>query len=181
MLATKIQIVPQQAILALTSVTGAALIAMLALVRIPMWPVPMTLQTLAVLLIAGTLGLRVGLGSVLAYVGSSALGWPVAAGGAAVGGPTTGYLVGFFAQAVIIGSAVDRGWFKSTPKLLVVILIANTMVFLPGVAWLAVFWMPSVHAAVSAGLTPFLAGDLVKAALGFVYLAALHRRASPCR
>lgn len=181
MRATKTQTLPQQATFMLACLTGAGLIAGSALVRVPMWPVPMTLQTLAVLLIAGTLGLRVGLGSVAAYVGVSALGWPLAAGGAVVGGPTMGYLIGSFAEAAIMGSAVDRGWLESTPTLLVVILIATAVVFLPGVAWLAVFWTPGVHAAIAAGLTPFLAGDLVKAALGFVCLASLHRGASPCR
>ncbi len=168
------------AALAAASVAGAGMIASSALVRVPMWPVPMTLQTLAVLLIAGTMGLRAGLGSVALYVGASALGWPPAAGGAAVGGPTTGYLIGLLAEAAIMGLAVDRVWCGSAPRLFAAVLAATTVVFLPGVAWLAAFWMPSLPAAIAAGLTPFLIGDALKVALGFVCLLGLRRRMSPC-
>jgi len=181
MLAIRLPTISQPATLVVLSVAGAGLIAGSALVRVPMWPVPMTLQTLAIVLIAGTMGLRAGLGSVGLYVAASALGWPVTAGGAMVGGPTTGYLIGFFAEAAIMGAAADRGWCRSTPRLLAAILAATTVVFLPGVAWLAAFWMPGLRAAVAAGLTPFLVGDAVKVALGFACLAGLPRRASSCR
>jgi len=181
MLAIRLPTSSQPAILVAVSVAGAGIIAGSALVRVPMWPVPMTLQTLAIVLIAGAMGLRAGLSSVALYVAASAVGWPVLAGGAVVGGPTTGYLIGFFAEAAIMGAAVDRGWCNSAPRLLTAIVAATTVVFLPGVAWLAAFWLPSLPAAVAAGLTPFLIGDTVKVALGFACLAGLRRGASPCR
>ncbi|MEJ2035321.1 MAG: biotin transporter BioY, partial [Maritimibacter sp.] len=82
---------------------GIALLAIASKIRVPMWPVPMTMQTFAVLTVGAGLGLRLGLASLLGYVALGAAGVAVFAGDSAglayMTGPTAGYLVGFVAAA----------------------------------------------------------------------------------
>src|SRR5690606_10113220 len=100
---------------------GSALIAIAAHVKVPFWPVPATLQTLAIFTIAALYGQRLAVATVLAYLAEGAAGLPVFTGGAGLAyfaGPTTGYLAGFVVMAAITGWAADRGWSASPLKLL---------------------------------------------------------------
>ena len=142
---------------------GTALIAISAQISVPFFPVPMTLQTLAVLLVGFALGARLGALTVLAYVAEGAMGLPVFSGfKAGLGGPTTGFLLGFVLMAFVAGWAADRG-LRSVLGLAAVALLASALLYVPGVAWLAT--AIGFEKAVAAGMLPFLAGDAVKAVL----------------
>lgn len=156
---------------------AVALTAVAAQVAIPIpgTPVPITLQTLAVILSGALLGPWLGAASQCLYVVSGALGLPVfAAGGAGVAwllGPTGGYLLAFPAAAAVTGFVIGArraGWVRS-----VLALTAGTAVILAGgVAQLAVITGSGPAAAVALGVTPFLFGAAAKIGLGaWVYRA----------
>jgi len=165
---------PLPAILAVLG--GAALIALATRVQVPMWPVPMTLQTLAVMAVAMTFGARLGTGAVAAYLAQGAMGLPVfAAGGglAHFAGPTAGYLWGFLAAALIVGHLADRGLTRHPAAAFALALIGSAVASLAGWAWLAL--LIGAEAAFTAGVLPFLAGDVVKAALAAALLPVAWR------
>src|ERR1700730_18667282 len=115
---------------------GTALLAISAKVKVPFYPVPMTLQTLSVLLIAATYGRRLGVTTMLAYLGEGLLGLPVftntppmIANAAYFLGPTGGFLVAYPIAALIIGYAADRGWDRSVPRLLAAIIAGEAVIF----------------------------------------------------
>lgn len=151
---------------------GSAVLAASAQVSVPMWPVPATLQTLAVLLLAALGGSRLGAASVALYLAEGAMGLPVFANGtggiAVLAGPTAGYLLGFLPAAWIAGLA-GRGWMRQAA----VLAAAHLVLFAPGVAWLAGFvgW----ERAVMAGFVLFVPGTVVKTALAFAVLRAVRR------
>lgn len=145
---------------------GVALLTVSARVQIPFWPVPMTLQTLAVLMIGAACGARLAAGTVLSYLALGAAGLPVFAGGAGLAymaGPTGGYLFGFLAAAWIVGHLADRGWGRTVPSALAALLIGEIAMFAPGVAWLA--GLVGFDNAVAAGLAPFMPAEALKIAL----------------
>lgn len=146
---------------------GSWVLAGSAWVEVPMVPVPMTLQTLAVLLVGVFCGARLAGETVAAYLAQGALGLPVFAGGAGgimhFGGPTGGYLVGFLVAAVVIGFLIDHGWGRGWIKPLVALALGHMLVFVPGVLWLSEF--TGLDGAIAAGFTPFIAGTVVKTLL----------------
>jgi len=148
---------------------GSALIALAAQVRVPMFPVPMTLQTLAVLMIGLSFGARMGAATLLAYLAEGAMGLPVFAGGGAglayMAGPTGGFLVGFVLTAWLAGLAVDRGLAKGFFGTALAALTAGVALYLPGLAWPAIALGKTVPELLSGWMLPFLAGDAVKAIL----------------
>ena len=151
---------------------GSAVLAASAQVSLPMWPVPATLQTLAVLLLGALGGARLGVASVALYLAEGAAGLPVFAGGAGglpvLAGPTAGYLVGFLPAACIAGQAGQGALRQAT-----VLTVAHLVLFVPGVAWLAGF--VGTERAVMAGFMLFVPGTLVKTALAFATLRAVRR------
>jgi biotin transport system substrate-specific component len=165
----------------LVVLAGSALLTAAAWVRVPMWPVPMTMQTFAVLLIGATCGSRLGAAAVVAYLAEAALGLPVLAGGKplVLGGPTFGYLVGFLLAAMAVGWATQRGWMRrGWPMLLGVLLLGEALIHLPGLAWLYAAWLQDLRATLAAGLFPFLLGDALKLLLAAASLRLLHRAAA---
>ncbi|MCW5875448.1 MAG: biotin transporter BioY [Anaerolineales bacterium] len=154
---------------------SALFIAALAQVRIPLQPVPITGQTLAVLLVGMALGSRRGPLAVLAYLGMAAAGLPFFTGGQAglayMGGPTGGYLVGFVAAAWLVGWLAERGWGRSLGLTLAAMALGNLAIYAFGISWLQTLmggWQP----ALAAGLYPFLIGDTIKALLAALLLPA---------
>lgn len=147
-------------------VAGSAVIAAAAQVAVPLpySPVPVTGQTFAVLLVAGTLGARLGAASVALYVIEGLIGLPVFAGGASgaarLVGPTGGYLVGFVAAAVVVGALVERGFGRRVWMCAVAMLAGEVVIYAFGLAWLARFPLPV--GLLEAGLVPFLVGDAYK-------------------
>lgn len=156
--------------------SGSLLIALLAQVSIPLQPVPVTGQTLGVFLVALVLGARLGGLAVAAYILEAWAGLPVLAefsGGAAkVFGATGGYIFGFLIAAVVVGFLADKGWTKSPLLVALAMLIGTTLIYIPGLIWLQhiVPALSSLSSLLSAGLTPFLLGDTIKAVLAAVLL-----------
>lgn len=161
-------------------VAGTALIAIAAQVRVPFYPVPMTLQTLAVLAIGLAYGPRLGMATVGAYLAQGAAGLPVFTGamnGAAFVGPTAGFLVGFVAMAGIAGIAAGRG----VAAMAAAAVAGSVILYLFGLAWpFAVAGLLGVEAGwasmepgalLRAFMTPFLLGDAVKAAIAVTLVA----------
>lgn len=154
---------------------GAALIALCSQLEIPLKPVPVTLQTLAVLLVGAALGARRGALSVLAYVLAGAAGLPVLSGGGAgllkVLGPTGGYLAGFVVAAFLVGFLVERRGLDRSPwGTALAMLAGNAAIYLCGLAWLSHVTTLKGQALLSAGLTPFLLGDGLKLLLAAALL-----------
>jgi len=155
---------PRQLRAVIAVVGGAALIALASRIQVPMWPVPMTMQTLAMLVVVMTLGQRLALGAVLGYLGAGAAGLPVfAAGGGIVylTGPTAGYLLGFVVTAWIVGALADRGLTRRPLGALALALLGSVIVYACGVVWLSGF--VGFETALRVGVVPFVPGDLLKA------------------
>ena len=99
---------------AILALSGSLLLAVSAKIQVPFWPVPMTMQSLAVLLIGITLGSRMGAATIVLYLAEGFCGLPVFAGATAgpayMAGPTGGYLIGFLLCAAAVGVLAERGW-----------------------------------------------------------------------
>ncbi len=161
------------------AILGSLILWASAKISVPFWPVPMTLQTGAVALIAAAYGWRLGLATVLLYLAEGAFGLPVFQGTPERGigllymvGPTCGFLVGFAAEAVVVGWLAERGFDRNPLKLFGAMLLGDAIVFVLGFAWLAWFAILASGAhgigaasAFSAGVAPFIFGDVVKLAL----------------
>ena len=151
----------------------SAFVALTAQVEIPLWPVPLTLQTLGVLFTGAVLGSRRGALALLLYLTEGALGLPVFAGGASgVGymlGPTGGYLVGFVVAAGVVGWLAQRGWDRRLVWAAVAMMIGNVIIYVCGVAWLAVF-LGDLWGALVKGMLLFVVGDLIKIAVAALTL-----------
>ncbi|PQO22950.1 biotin transporter BioY [Rhodobacteraceae bacterium WD3A24] len=155
---------------------GTALLALSARVQVPMWPVPVTMQTFAVLVIALAGGARIAATIVAAYLLEGAIGLPVFAAGGGVAyltGPTAGYLYGFLAAALVAGHLADRGWARGIVGAGAASVVAMAVIYALGASWLAVF--VGVEAALVNGVAPFLPGDALKIALAAVALPAAGR------
>lgn len=160
-------------------VTGFALLtAGAAQIAIPLWftPVPITGQTLAVLLAGAALGWRLGAASQALYVALGAIGLPFYSGGEGgwevATGATAGYLVGFVLAAALVGLLAERRQDRSVATAIPAFLAANALVYVCGVAWLAhVLEVPAVRA-LELGMAPFVIGDLLKIVLAGLALPA---------
>lgn len=163
--------------LALLAVVGSALMAVSAKVQVPMWPVPMTMQTFAVLVIAMAYGARLAGATILLYLGEGLVGLPVFAGGA---GPaymmstTGGYLVGFFVAAVTVGWLAERGWDRNVVQTFLANMLGTAIIFAFGVAWLSVL-VGGLGKAYAGGFEPFVVGALAKITLAAVVLPLVWR------
>mgnify|MGYP000026482072 CR=1 FL=1 len=158
---------------ALIVVSGTVLLALSARVQVPMWPVPMSMQSLAVLMLAMALGARLSVATVAAYVVQGAVGMPVFASGAGLAylvGPTGGYIIGFVAMAAVTGWLSDRGWTRSFLPALTAALAGSAVLYACGATWLAT--SIGFDRAMVLGVLPFLSGDLVKAALAALAVSA---------
>jgi biotin transport system substrate-specific component len=158
---------------------GVLLLTLLAQVRVQIGPVPITGQTLGVLLLGAAYGLPLGLVSVGAYLALGAAGLPVFAGSASglayLAGPTGGYLVGFVLAAALLGYLSRRGWDKGVLSCALMMLLASLVIYLPGVTWLKQVLGASWSAAFAAGVAPFLVGDALKLAIATVALPGAWR------
>jgi biotin transport system substrate-specific component len=156
---------------------GTALLTLSAKVNLPLPYVPMTLQTLVVLVIGAAYGWRLGTATVMAYLAEGALGWPVFAGSvgglAPLLGPTAGYLFGFVAAAFATGWLSERGWDRSVPWLFLAMGLGHILILAAGFAWLAFGMKLGVEKAWLVGIAPFIAASLIKNALGAMLVPAL--------
>ncbi len=144
---------------------GSWLVALFAQIVIPLQPVPITGQTFAVLLVGALLGSKRGAAAMIAYLAQGGLGLPFFAGGAsglgALTGATAGYLVGFVGAAYVVGWLAERGLERSARTSILPFLVGTVIIYVCGVAWLAVV-LGSFSRAVQLGLLPFLIGDFLK-------------------
>ena len=158
---------------------GTALLTLSAKVNLPLPYVPMTLQTLVVLMNGAAYGWRLGSGTVLAYLAEGAVGFPVFAGPvgglAPLVGPTAGYLAGFVAAALVTGWLSERGWDRSVPRLFLAMGLGHILILAAGFAWLAFGMKLGVEKAWLVGIVPFIAASLVKNALGAALVPAVRR------
>lgn len=162
-------------------VLGIVALSILAKVKIPMWPVPITMGTFAVLTIGAAYGPRLGLATILGYMIIGALGFDVFASSSAENagltymmGGTGGYLLGYVLATLALGFAARAGWDRSVVLMAFALLIANALIYVPGVAWLTVLYEGKGLAwAVEVGLTPFLIGDALKLGLAALLVPGL--------
>jgi biotin transport system substrate-specific component len=157
---------------------GVGLLTISAKISVPFWPVPMTLQTGAVALIAAAYGSRLGTATVLLYLFEGAIGLPVFSdspergiGLAYLLGPTGGYLIGFAVEAFVIGWFAERGFDRNPLKLFGVMLFGDAIVFVMGLAYLGsvIGWDKPL---LDLGFYPFVLGDIVKLALAAALVSA---------
>ena len=166
-------------------VLGTAILAISAKIKVPFYPVPMTLQTFAIMGLAAAYGSRLAVITVLAYLAEGVFGIPVftntppaIAGLSYFMGPTGGFLVGFIPLAWIVGAAADAGWDRSPLKMFAAMIAADVVVFALGFAWLAWFLvLPGTSgigasAAFTNGVLPFVLGDLLKIVLAAALVPA---------
>jgi biotin transport system substrate-specific component len=159
---------------------GVCLLTLSAKLQVPFYPVPMTMQTLVVLMIGMAYGRMLGTATVVAYLLAGAAGLPVFAGTPERGiglaymtGPTGGYLLGFLIATWLMGMLAERGWSGSFVLATVAMIVGHLVILTAGVAWLAVLLGP--EKAIAVGLTPFLATTLVKCALGAITVPPIWR------
>lgn len=158
------------------AVAGSIALWISAKVQIPFYPVPLTLQTLVVLIIGMAYGWKLGAATVALYLLQGAMGLPVFAGTPEKGiglaymiGPTGGYLVGFLLAAAAVGYLANRGWDRNVFTAGLAMLIGNALIYIPGVFWLGsvLGWDKPI---LEFGLTPFLLGDLFKLVLAALFM-----------
>ncbi len=155
-------------------VSGSLFIALAAQIAIPLpfTPVPVTGQSLAVLLIGVLLGSRKGAASVLLYLGEGAMGLPFFAKGAAgiaiLRGATAGYLIGFVFAAYVVGWLAERGWDRDLWRSGAAMMVGNGLIFACGLTWLST-WV-GFSKALTLGFYPFVPGMVLKLVLASALL-----------
>lgn len=160
-------------------VAGILALAICAKIKIPMWPVPVTMGTFAVLTIGAAYGPRLGLVTILGYMIIGALGFDVFAGSSAekfgiqyMMGGTGGYLVGYVLATFALGALARRGWDQDIVTMGAALLAGNVLIYVPGLIWLGMLygWDQPILAW---GLTPFLIGDALKLVLAALIVPGL--------
>jgi len=148
-------------------ILGTALLTLSAKIKVPFYPVPMTMQVFAVLALSLALGFRLGLAAVLLYLVEGAANLPVFAGTPERGlgiaymmGPTGGYLLGYVFAAAAVGWLADLGWGRYWAKAILAAYVGLMLIYVPGLLWLGniIGW----SGVLQNGFTPFILGDLAK-------------------
>lgn len=164
---------------AIQVLAGIAFLTALAQLRIQVGPVPITGQTLGVLLLGAAYGAGMGTVTTASYVLIGALGLPVFtganAGWAYLAGPTGGYLIGFILAAALLGRLAASGWSRSYVGTTVAMVLATVLIYLPGLLWLKTVLGVDWPEALAFGLFPFLMGDALKAAVAVAALPTAWR------
>lgn len=157
-------------------VAGILFLAIAAKIKVPMFPVPMTMGTFAVLTLGAAYGARLGLVTILGYMIVGALGFDIFAGSSAekfgltyMMGSTGGYLLGYVLAVLALGTLARAGWDRSPVKMAGAMLLGNALIYVPGLLWLGTLygWDKPIFAW---GLTPFLLGDALKLVLAAALL-----------
>ena len=157
----------------LTSIIGSFLLAISSKVQIPLTPVPVTLQTLVLLVMSMFLGWRGAVGATSLYLFQGAIGLPVFAHGGGfiiLFGPTGGYLFGFLIASLVVGYLAEKGWDKSVVLTFTSMTIGTLIIYLFGVIWLS--YLKDLNTALVFGLLPFITPDILKICLGTCLVSA---------
>ena len=172
------------AVQVLLVVGGTVLLTLAAKTKVVLGPVDLYLGNFAVLALAAAFGLRLGLATVLLYMAEGAAGLPVfqstpekGIGLAYMVGPTGGYLFGMVLAAGVVGWAADRGFDRNPLRLFPAMLAGVVLILAFGFAWLSV--LIGVENAWQFGVVPFIAADLVKAALAAAIVPAVWALLAP--
>jgi biotin transport system substrate-specific component len=148
---------------------GAAVTAAMAQLVVPLYPVPITGQTLAVLLVGSTLGATRGMLSMLLYAILGIVGLPVfseaSSGLGVLAGTTGGYIVGFIFAAGLTGWLAQRDWDKKFLGAAVSFLAGTGLTFVFGLTWLALVTGGTLEQVLAWGLYPFIIGGVIKAGI----------------
>ncbi len=166
-------------------VGGSFFIALCARIAVPLpfSPVPVTGQTLAVLLTGALLGSRRGPMSVMTYLAAGTAGLPVFAGGAAglarFAGPTGGYLMGFISAAFVTGWLAESGWNRRVSTTAAMMWVGNVVIYALGLIWLA--RLVGADMALPLGLFPFMIGEAAKMVCAVILLPSAWRLVRPGR
>ena len=165
---------------AVCAVAGALALTLSAKAQVPFYPVPLTLQTLVVLMLGAAFGARLAAAAVALYLVEGALGLPVFAGTPEKGlglaymfGPTGGFLGGFLLAAAFIGFCAERGWGRHPGKLLLVMFAGHALILAAGFLWLAMIIGP--QAAYAGAIAPFFLATVIKTILAAALMPALWR------
>jgi biotin transport system substrate-specific component len=155
-------------------IVGTALLTLSAKIQVPFYPVPMTMQTLVVLVLGAAYGWRLAGATVALYLIEGAFGLPVFAGPATgpayLMGPTGGFLVGFLASAVLTGFMAERGWDRSLIRVAVMMTLGHAVIFAFGLGWLSAL-LPFAKAW-AVGFAPFAVATVLKTALAVAAMQA---------
>lgn len=146
---------------------GAAFVGVCAQIAIPLpfTPVPVTLQTYAVLAVGGALGGIRGVAAMALYALAGLAGVPwFAQGGSGVSVPTLGYIIGFIAAAALVGHWAQGGGTRGVARTTIAMLLGSAVIYACGVTWLALSLGLTPGDALAKGLWPFVIGDLIKVA-----------------
>ena len=155
------------------AIAGSLFVALCAQVQVPMWPVPFTGQTFAVLVVGMAYGSRLGAATLALYMAEGAIGLPVfsnlSGGYTVLIGTTGGYILGFVFAAGLVGWLAERGWDRSVWQTGLAMVFGNLVIYALGLIWLGnvVGWDQPV---LQWGLYPFLIGDLLKIILAAISL-----------
>ena len=148
---------------------GSVLIALAAQFSVFIGPVPLSLQTLAILTVSFALGARLAVATLVLYLAQGAAGLPVfSAGGAGLAymmGPTGGFLLGFVAMAWVAGWASDAGLARRALPAIAMALLASAIIYVPGLLWPAVTLGTEGASLWAHWLAPFIAGDVLKSVI----------------
>jgi biotin transport system substrate-specific component len=164
-------------------VAGSLLVAALAQVEFRLWftPIPITGQTLGVLVVGAALGPELAATAMLLYLAEGAVGLPFYAGGAhgwsllTLASASGGYLWGFVAMGVVAGALARRGWDRSLRSSIGAMLIGEIALYAVGVPWLAAASGIGIQRALVLGLYPFVLGDVLKLLAAAALLPAAWR------
>lgn len=162
------------------AITGSIIVALCAQITIPMYPVPITGQTLGVTVVGLAMGARAGTLALVLYLLEGLIGLPVFAGGSfglhTLLGPSGGYLFGFVPSAFVLGWASDKGVLKNTTRTVLIAILSSIITFGFGLAQLQyVVKFPTIEALLNAGFTPFILGGVIKAFLASAIVMPAYR------
>jgi biotin transport system substrate-specific component len=154
-------------------VAGSLLVAGLAQIsiKLPFTPVPITGQTLGVLLVGASLGPGLGAASLLLYIVEGAVGLPFFAGGESgyqglfspqAAFASAGYLWGFVVAAGVVGALARRGWDRSLRSAISAMFVGEVILYAAGVTWLMAAVDVPLAKGLELGLYPFVIGDTIK-------------------
>ena len=155
-------------------VFGTILLAVSSKIQVPFWPVPMTMQTFVVFIVAMAYGWKLSFLTLIAYLIEGAIGLPVFAKGGGLlylTGPTAGYLYGMAIAAGVMGYFADIGYGKTIIKCIFPLLIGTIIIFVLGVGYLST--IIGLEKALVAGLLPFIPSELFKIALAVFIIPSI--------
>ncbi len=160
---------------------GVAFIGAMAQISLPIpgSPVPVTGQTLAVLLLGAAYGANLGALTFLSYLAFAIVGAPILADGShgvsRLVGATGGYLVGMLLTSYIVGLLAERKWDQRISTVIPTMIIGNVVTFTLGLAWLHHYTHQSWSWTFSKGLSPFIIGEVIKIAIASTALPSVWR------